>query len=140
AQAPRAVHVNRLDGRIALVTGAGSGIGRATAVRLAAEGASVACLDVVADACEATTEAIVSDGAKAQAWRCDVSDPADVERVVAEAAAAFGTLDVVCNVAGIGKFANTHEQPVGDWDRIIAVNLTGTFLVCRATLPPLPAG
>jgi NAD(P)-dependent dehydrogenase (short-subunit alcohol dehydrogenase family) len=127
----------RFTGKVALVTGAGSGIGRATAVRLAVEGAQVACLDVAADAAEEVAAKVAADGGEARAWPCDVSDSGSVAEVVGDVVTAFGGLDVVCNIAGIGRFAHTVDMPVEQWDRIIAVNLTGTFLVCRAALPAL---
>ena len=130
----------RLTGKRAFVTGAASGIGRATAIRLAAEGASVACVDLQLDLCEKTAAEIEGAGGQATANRCDVSDPASVAEAVEAAAGALGGLDAVCNIAGIGKFASTHEMPVEEWQRIVGVNLTGTFLVCRAALPHLLEG
>jgi NAD(P)-dependent dehydrogenase (short-subunit alcohol dehydrogenase family) len=124
----------RFDGKTAIVTGAGSGIGRATAIRLAVEGASVACLDVVADNLEETVEALAILGGKAVAYRCDVTDEAQVNETVHAVASALGRPEVVCNVAGIGTFAHTAEMPLATWDRILAVNLTGTFLVSKAAL------
>ncbi|MGA2520425.1 MAG: glucose 1-dehydrogenase [Acidimicrobiales bacterium] len=125
----------RFEGRTAIVTGAGSGIGRATAIRLAAEGASVACLDVVADNLDETVEALAVLGGKALAYRCDVTDEAVVNDTVAQVASALGRPEVLCNVAGIGTFAHTADLPLATWDRILAVNLTGTFLMTRAVLP-----
>ncbi len=127
----------RLTGKAAAVTGAASGIGRATALRLAAEGARVACLDVAADGAEKTAGEIVEAGGAALALACDVSSEASVAGATSALLSDLGRLDVLCNIAGIGKFAHTTEAPVTEWDRIIAVNLTGTFLMCRAALPAL---
>ncbi len=124
----------RFEAKTAIVTGAGSGIGRATAIRLAVEGASVACLDVVADNLDETVEALATLGAKAVAYRCDVTDESQVNETVTEVASALGRPEVLCNVAGIGTFAHTAELPLATWDRILAVNLTGTFLMTRAAL------
>ena len=121
-----------------MVTGAGSGIGRAVARRLAAEGAAVAALDVDADNLAITVEAIVSEAGDRhrlplrrhlrvvggwRRWRRWLTQ--------------LGAPTVVCNVAGIGGFYNTADMPLDRWERILAVNLTGPFLICRATLPHL---
>jgi NAD(P)-dependent dehydrogenase (short-subunit alcohol dehydrogenase family) len=131
----------RFDGKVALVTGAGSGIGRATAIRLAAEGAVVACLEVNEENLESTVKAIAADErsghGSARAYHCDVTSEDSVGTAVAAATADLGPITVVCNVAGIGGFANAEEQSMEGWNRMIAVNLTGTFLICRATLPNL---
>jgi NAD(P)-dependent dehydrogenase (short-subunit alcohol dehydrogenase family) len=127
----------RFSGRVAVVTGAGSGIGRAVALRLAREGARVAALDVAADNLTATVDAIAGAGGIAAAYRCDVTAESSVGETVASLAEALGPPTVVCNVAGIGGFFNTVEMPLERWERILAVNLTGPFLVCRATLPHL---
>jgi NAD(P)-dependent dehydrogenase (short-subunit alcohol dehydrogenase family) len=127
----------RFADKVAVVTGAGSGIGRAVAVRLAREGARVAALDVAADNLAATADDISAEGGTAAAYRCDVTSESSVAETVASLAADLGAPSVVCNVAGIGGFYNTVDMPLERWEQILAVNLTGPFLVCRATLPHL---
>ena len=129
--------MGQFDGRVAVVTGAGSGLGRATAMQLAAEGAAVGCLDIVTDAVEKTAAEI---GGNARAYTADVSDPASVRTAVDGAAADLGRIELVFNCAGIGRFSHSEETPFEEWQKIIAVNLTGTFLVSQAALPYLLDG
>jgi NAD(P)-dependent dehydrogenase (short-subunit alcohol dehydrogenase family) len=130
----------RFDGRVAVVTGAGSGLGRATARLLATEGAPVAVLDIAADAAEKTVADIGESGGTARAYTVDVADPASVESTIAGVAADLGRPQVVVNCAGIGRFSHTHELSFEEWRRVLGVNLDGTFLVCRAAIPYLLDG
>jgi meso-butanediol dehydrogenase/(S,S)-butanediol dehydrogenase/diacetyl reductase len=125
----------RFVDKVAVVTGAGSGIGRAVATRLATEGARVAALDVAADNLAATVKDIAEEGGSATGYPCDVTSETSVNETIAALAGEVGPPTVVCNVAGIGGFYNTVDMPTERWERILAVNLTGPFLVCRATLP-----
>ncbi len=128
----------RLEGRVALVTGAAGGIGAATAVAMAAEGARV----VVADVQDgwATVDRIAAAGGAALAVLCDVSDPAQVEAAVGAALERFGSLDTLVNDAGIfGGSSLLHETDVETWLQVLAVNLTGPFLCTRAAMPHLLA-
>lgn len=125
----------RLEGRVALVTGAGAGIGRAIALALAAQGASVAVLDVNGDAAQDTAEAIIGADANAVGFACDIAQAQEVNATVAAVLARFGRLDIVVNGAGVASapgmpFTNNTEQ---DWERTLSINLMGAVHVCKAS-------
>jgi len=124
-----------IAGRGALVTGAASGMGRATAHLFADEGALVAVTDIGADGVQRVVDEIRAAGGKAQGWVMNVGDDADVARVVPEIAAAFGRLDIVVNNAGISRFAPIdHADFVKNWNESISVLLTAHTRVIRAAL------
>ncbi len=129
----------RLAGRSALITGAGSGIGRATAEVFAGEGAVVAVVDIDHDAAEATASAIRVAGGTARAFVADVSSDAQVSQAVDSAARALGRLDIVYNNAGVGSSGSVASATEENWDRCFDVNVKGTFLVSRAAIPHLEA-
>jgi NAD(P)-dependent dehydrogenase (short-subunit alcohol dehydrogenase family) len=130
----------RFTDRVAIVTGGGSGLGRATARLLASEGAKVAVLDLATDAAEEVATELTGSGATAGGYTVDVSDPGSVQAAVDAVAADLGRPQLLVNSAGIGGFARSEEEDPNRWSAIIAVNLTGTFLMCRFTLPYLLDG
>jgi NAD(P)-dependent dehydrogenase (short-subunit alcohol dehydrogenase family) len=129
--------MRRFDGRVVLVTGAASGIGRAAAMRLAEEGAQILCADRNLAGAEETAAAL--DGAGA-AWLLDVVDPASCDAAVAETLRRYGRIDALANIAGIGGFGHVAEIDDATWRQLIDVNLTGVFQMMRAALPHLAQG
>jgi NAD(P)-dependent dehydrogenase (short-subunit alcohol dehydrogenase family) len=129
--------VFRLDGKIAAVTGAGSGIGRAIATLFGRQGAQVAVLDLDAGSADAVAAEIERAGGRSRAWRCDVSSREEVSRTFSEVGSRLGGLDILVNnagVAAIGKLESTEEA---DMDRVYAVNVKGVYHCARAALPLL---
>jgi 3-oxoacyl-[acyl-carrier protein] reductase len=129
----------RLAGRRAFVTGGGSGIGRAAAIRLAAEGAAVAVADKRAESAEAVADEIAAAGGRALALACDVGEEKQVASAVERAAGAFGGLDSVLANAGTAGAGWIHETTLEDWEAVLRVNLTGVFLTAKHTIPHLLA-
>ena len=129
----------RLRGRTAVITGAGSSIGRATAELFASEGAGVAILDRDAPAAEAAAEAISATGGVAHPVVADVSSPDDVSRAIASSARLLGRLDIVFNNAGVAPSGSVLDTDEDEWDRCFAVNVKGVYLTSRAAIPHLRA-
>jgi NAD(P)-dependent dehydrogenase (short-subunit alcohol dehydrogenase family) len=124
----------RMDGKVAVVTGSGTGIGRACAMRLAEAGAHVIAADVDLAGARATVDMIKAASGRAEAIECDVIDAKAVERVMAAAEAHGGPHALVSN-AGIQYERNIEDTPPEDWDRVLAVDLKGVYLCARAAIP-----
>ena len=126
---------NQLAGKVALITGGASGIGRAAALTFAREGARVVVADVDADGGGHTVALVQQQGGDALFVRCDVTQEADVDALIAAAVSAYGRLDCAFNNAGVeGDIAATAESTRANWDQVIAVNLTGVWLCVRAEI------
>jgi len=126
---------SRFAGKVLVATGAGSGLGAASARRFAAEGGRVAVLDL--DASQA--EAVASDLGDSVGLRCDVTDEQSVRDAVSVAHQRFGRIDCVMNAAGVFTASPIEELSLRDWNTMLAVHMTGTFLVCRQTIPLIRA-
>jgi NAD(P)-dependent dehydrogenase (short-subunit alcohol dehydrogenase family) len=129
-----------LSGKVALVTGGGGGLGRLFCETLAEAGADVSLVDLDLNGAEETAEILGRHGRKSVAFKADVSNPEDVQRMIDQTVARFGRIDVLVNNAGINvKPARIAETPIEDWDRVLAINLRGVFLCTRAALPVMAA-
>jgi len=131
-----------LEGKVAIVTGAGQGIGAATAKRMSEEGASVIVSDVNEETATAVVDGIVSAGGSAVFARCDVAEAEDVRALMGAAVAAFGRLDILHNNAGVHETnftttAQSHELPEEVWDKVVAINLRGPWLCSKYAAPLL---
>jgi NAD(P)-dependent dehydrogenase (short-subunit alcohol dehydrogenase family) len=132
--------MSALDNNVALVTGAGSGIGRATATLLAREGATVVVSDLAEDAGQETVRQIAAAGGTASFVRADVSKAGDCETLVREVVARHGALHLACNNAGIGgPRGMTGDYPLDGWEQVIGVNLSGVFYCLRYEIPAMLA-
>jgi len=127
--------VTRLAGKVALITGGGTGIGRGTALAFAREGAKVAVAGRRVEKLQEVVSEIKAAGGEAIAVACDVSRAADAQNAIRKTIEAFGRLDVLVNNAGVLHVSTIEEIPEEDWDRLIDANLKGPFLMCRAALP-----
>lgn len=125
-----------MTGKVALVTGAASGLGRATALKLAGAGANLCIVDINTDAL-AETAGLIGDAVEVLVHAADLSDPAASPAVVAAAVARFGRLDALCNVAGLIYLANSPEMPMEQYRRTMAVNLDAPFLLSQSAIPHL---
>jgi 2-hydroxycyclohexanecarboxyl-CoA dehydrogenase len=127
--------MQRFQDRTVVVTGGGGGIGGATCRRFAGEGARVAVFDLNLDAAEQVAAAIRAEGGRAQAFRCDITDRASVDAAVAATEAALGPIDVLVNNAGWDVFKPFVKTVPAEWERLIAINLTGALHMLHAVLP-----
>lgn len=128
---------DRLAGRVALVTGAGRGIGAATARRLAEEGATVTLADVDLENCDKVVEEIKAAGGLASAVRCDVSNAEDAQGAVDATLSAYGQLDILVNNAGVIRDNLLFKMTEADWDTVLDIHLKGAFLLSRAAQKPM---
>lgn len=128
---------SEMKGKAALVTGAASGLGRATALKLAQAGADVCVVDVNADGLEETAARLRALGVRTLVQAVDLSVRDNCIAVVAAAVEEFGRLDALCNIAGVIVMCNAHEMSVHDWEKTVAVNLSAPFYLSQAAIPRL---
>jgi NAD(P)-dependent dehydrogenase (short-subunit alcohol dehydrogenase family) len=131
--------MQRFEDKVVMVTGAGGGIGQASARRVAAEGGAVFCVDLNPAAVDATVAAIAAAGGRASGRVCDISSEDDVRACVAACVEEYGSLYALVNMAGVLRFDDTQQLTLAHWQKVIDVNLTGTMLLCREVIPHLLA-
>ena len=124
-------------GKVVLVTGAASGLGRAAGMRFAAEGAKLCLVDLNSDGLAETAAGITEAGGEAVIHSADLGDPANCAKAVASAVAAFGRLDVLCNIAGILRFHALGDVTPEDWNKLFSANVTAAFFMIQAAMPHL---
>jgi len=130
--------MNRLKGKVAIITGGALGLGRATAIRMAEEGATVAVFDMLPAECLALGQELTARGLSAQSWVCDVTKENDVARAINQVVDRYGRLDILVNNAGIsGANKPTHELTEAEWDRVQSVNVKGVFFCTKHSIPHL---
>jgi NAD(P)-dependent dehydrogenase (short-subunit alcohol dehydrogenase family) len=129
----------RLDGKAAVVTGAGSGIGEAIARLFGRCGARIAVVDLDQDAARRTADGIRAEGGSAEAWRCDVGDAASVRTTLDDVSSRLGGLDILVNNAGIAHVGTVESTSEADMDRVYRVNVKGVFLCSQAAVPRMLA-
>ena len=134
--------MKRFANKRVIVTGAGGGIGRASCLRIAEEGGTLVAMDIAEGALAETlaaVERLPSDSSPGRAIGvlCDLANPQSVREAVAQAVTHLGGLDVLCNIAGVLHTGRTEDYALDDWERVLRINLTGTFLMCQAAIPHL---
>lgn len=126
--------MGKLDGKIAIVTGGGSGIGRASSIKMSQEGAKVMVADIRENIAKETADMITAEGGQAAFVHCDVASETDVNAMVAKTIETFGGLDILVANAGTASAGGIHELSLEDWNRVVGVLLTGPFLCAKAAL------
>ncbi|HYP20415.1 MAG TPA: SDR family oxidoreductase [Chloroflexia bacterium] len=129
----------KLKDRVAVITGAGSGIGQAMALLFAREGARILAADINAEAAQATADAVVAEGGTCRSFAVDVVQPEQVRAMIEQAVSAYGRIDILCNNAGIGSTTSVVECEPEDWDRVMAVNVKSVYLGCKYAVPHMLA-
>ena len=131
-------HYPELAGRVALITGAAQGIGAETARLFAAQGTSVALVDIDQNGADTVAAAIGKTGGRAAAIAADITEAAAVERAITATVQQFGGLDIIINCAGgYGRLATVEDMPIDEWDRTVSLNLRSVFLICKMAIPHL---
>ncbi len=128
------MNTTNLQGKVVLVTGAGSGLGEATARAFAAEGCTVACLDINKEAVERVSRSLKEQDAQSKAFQCDMSSAVDIVTTVQSVDEQFGRLDIVVNCAAIDHTLSVEEMTIEQWDQVIDVNLRGPFIIAKTAM------